>query len=1428
MPAPAAQGALPLASAPVSYSTASRLITAAQAMLPALTAGRPLEARNLREAMSAAFETTDTEGGWGWRDAYEAVEIAQILFMRRYFCGMQRRTTSPQQLLRLIARVAALTPTHTRRSEESQLLQQFSTPLELAFVAQRAAAIHPTDRVLEPSAGTGMLAIFAEMAEASLTLNEISDTRSQILTQLFATAGVTRFDAEQIHDYLPRSIRPTVILMNPPFSASPQISGKRTDACLRHIRSALQRLEPQGRLVAITGAHCTPSHFPEDFRQFSDIATVRFSAPMAGKLFYRHGTTIPTRLTVFDRVSADRADYPCFPEVDTAASLLTLIDHHLPDRLIPAPAQPTSASARILLSPVTRRQSVRNAPAPAALPAAELTYECIDPTVQTAKLNDTLYEPYRVQSIRIEGAKPHPSTLVQSAAMASVAPPSPTYRPHLPPHIVTDGLLSDAQLESVIYAGEAHAHHLSGHWRINASHDVLTRAQPGDEGTVTFRRGWFLGDGTGSGKGRQIAGIVLDNWIKGRRKALWISKSDKLIEDAQRDWSALGQEKLQIVPLARFAQGKAIALDEGILFTTYATLRSAEREGKKARVHQIAEWLGPDFDGVIVFDEAHAMGNAAGVKGNRGDSGPSQQGLAGLRLQYLLPDARVVYVSATGATTVENLAYAQRLGLWGSDDFPFASRADFVSAMQEGGIATMEVLARDLKALGLYASRSLSYEGVIVDVLEHPLTDAQTRIYDAYARAFQIIHTHLNEALKAANVTGSEGTLNRQAKAAARSAFESNKQRFFSHLITAMKVPTLIRSIEQDLASGHAAVIQLVTTSEALMERRLAHIPPAEWHDLSIDVTPREYVLDYLAHGFPTQLYERYTDEHGNLLSRPVVRDGQPVTCREAEARRDRMIEHLAALPPVQSALDQLLHHFGADAVAEVTGRSRRILRMERGGQSTLTVQNRPAAANLAEAQAFMNDEKHILIFSDAGGTGRSYHADLAAANQRLRIHYLLEAGWKADTAIQGLGRSNRTNQKQPPVFRPVTTDVRGEKRFLSTIARRLDSLGAITRGQRQTGGHGMFRAEDNLESSYGRAALRQFYAMLFHGHITACSLARFEEATGLRITSEADGTLLDELPPITTFLNRLLALEINLQNDLFTHFEQLLTTRIESAVSGGTYEVGLETIDAESLIITNRVTIDTHLATGAETRLFTVRRKDRNHPLALDAAIALAHEHHGQLLVNPSSRRAAIALPSASWTLDDGTVEPRIRLIRPTERTSLPEAVLADTRWDIADAALFSTRWQDEVDAVPAFSETTFHVVTGLLLPIWKRLPFDNPRVYRFETDDGERVIGRLVPESYVASLHQPTGISATPDQALALLRAGTPVALSPRAKLISAKVMGHSRIELKGFDAAAIERLKSHGLTSEIINWQLRLFVPVTDQAAAIIARLMTDRAI
>ena len=1461
------------------------IFQAAQALLKFLEAGKRVDAKVLRATMEAAFGGSDAEGRWLWKDAYEAAETAQVLFVAKYGAAMRRQSQSDKagpagqgatSFLAMLERLAGLVGTQTRRSEESQKRQQFSTPLPLAFVAAEAAGVSAGDLVLEPSAGTGMMAVFAHIAGARLMLNEYAELRAKLLEQSFGTNAVTRFDAATIHDRLDADLVPSLVVMNPPFSATPGVEGRFKSTTARHVRSALQRLAPEGRLVVITGEGFGPTApaWRETFRDLQTIGRVVFTAGIASKAFAANGTTIETRLTVIDKVPADdpaRFD-GCHAMATDAADLLRLVLANCPQRLA-APVSdvpvvtaepdgngaPTSSSssrsgsASVVESVAVLRERAKSETRELELAASRHILDGVETAevstlprawaANQAALTASLYERYELQSIEIEcdgnAAVSHPTTLVQSAAMASVAPPVPSYRPILPVSLIRDGHLSDAQIESVIYAGEAHATFLSGEWTRDAETGILVAGAEGAEGhgnSFKLRRGWFLGDGTGCGKGRQVAGIIMDNWLKGRRKAVWLSKSDKLIEDARRDWTALGGAASDIIPLSKFKQGADIALKAGILFVTYATLRSAERtigDVKKAsRLTQVTDWLGEGFDGVIAFDEAHAMANAAGGKSERGDKKPSQQGKAGLDLQNAVPGARVIYVSATGATEVGNLAYASRLGLWGTGDFPFVNRAAFVSAMEAGGIAAMEVISRDLKALGLYMARSVSYEGVEYEMLVHQLTSAQVAIYDSYAEAFQIIHSHLDAALLASGVTSDEGTLNAQAKSAARSAFESNKQRFFQHLICAMKCPSLIPAIEADLAVGHSAVVQIVSTSEALLDRRLAEIPASEWNDIQIDVTPREYVLDYLQHSFPVQLFEPYTDEDGNLRSRPVMDEaGNPVLCRESVAKRDKMIEHLGSLAPVQGALDQLLWHFGTDTVAEVTGRSRRVVRGKDANpaNSKLKVQTRPASSNLSETQSFMDDAKRVLIFSDAGGTGRSYHADLGAKNQRLRVHYLLEPGWRADNAIQGLGRTHRTNQAQPPLFRPVATDVKGEKRFLSTIARRLDTLGAITRGQRQTGGQGMFRAEDNLESPYARAALRRFFGAVHSGRIEACSLTRFQEMTGLELVGE-DGTLLDELPPIQRFLNRCLALTIAMQNAIFEAFTGILDGIVEAAIAGGTFDVGLETLTAERFSIVERKTIF-EAASGATTTALTIEAIHRNTPTVLGEALAVhARQQRGErgarLLVNTQSDRAAVEITASAMMDDDGGIIERIKLIRPMGSDSMTALEMAASHWQPVDEADFAAAWTAEVNAVPEFSTSKLTIVSGLLLPIWDRLPEENCRVYRLQTDEGERVIGRMVTVEQLGTVYARLGLGntvtmSTDEIESAVMQRAATVPLTGSSSgsdlaLRRSRVMNAWRMEVTGFDPSILPILKALGCRTEIIAWKTRAFLPLGDRPA------------
>ena len=1455
------------------------IFAAARTLLPVLEAGQPLDAATLRDAMTNAFAVSDAEGGWVWKDAYEAAEAACVLFLQHYGRGMRRTcgagSDGPRRMLAMLEAVAALEPSHTRRSEEQVRLQQFSTPLPLAYAALQAAAIRPGDVVLEPSAGTGMLAVMAECAlgdsvTGNLHLNEYAQTRARLLTKLFPQAVVTAFNAESIADRL-RDVRPTVVLMNPPFSAMPSVDRITRDADLRHVRSAASMLPPGGRLVTITSAHCAPG---DAVGRLDPPARCVFTMAVDGRAYARRGTGFDTRLTVLERGAGPAVDIDGSARAADAAELLDAVISRVPSRQPIAPAPVSAGPARDLFGKPVAPKPAKRGPKPASTPetrqahdwgpVSELVVETgpVEPVAaeaETSAADTGPYAPWRPGVVRVPGAVEHPTPLVQSAAMAAVPHPVPAWRPMLPERVVSDGLLSDAQLESVVLAGEAHSRHLAAQYRIGSQWETVHRCnvdgdadeevdtsfvtQDGEtlSEPVRFRRGWMLGDGTGCGKGRQVAAIILDNRLRGRKRALWLSQSDKLLEDARRDWTALGGLESDVIPLGNFRQGMEIPLDEGILFATYATLRSPSRQGRPSRLDQIVEWLAGSldeedrhaFDGVVVFDEAHAMANAAGSKSERGEVKPSQQGRAGLRLQNALPDARIAYVSATGATTLPGLAYAGRLGLWAAGETPFEKRTDFVSAMEAGGVAAMEVVARDLKALGLYQARALAYDGIKVDILEHPLTPEQRRIYDAYAGAFKVIHANIEEALKATGIVQGEDTLNKNAKAAALSAFEGTKQRFFGHLLTGMKCPSTIRAIEADLAAGRSSVVQLVSTGEALMERRIADVPASEWDDLNIDLTPRDAILSYLMHAFPVQLQEPFTDDGGNLLSRPARDpDGNPVICREAEDRRDALIEKLAALPPVPTALDQIVQHFGHEAVAEVTGRSRRVLRITDAKGERLALRSRPASANLAETAAFMDGEKRILVFSMAGGTGRSYHADLSCGNTERRIHYLLEPGWRADQAIQGLGRTHRTHQASAPLFRPVTTDVKGERRFIATIARRLDSLGAITRGQRDSqtamGGSdaALFRESDNLESVYARAALRQFYGALWRGSIEGWNLERFEKATGLKLTWE--GSLKDDLPPMPRFLNRLLALPIAEQNQLFAELEKRIASNIEQAIEAGSYEVGVETVTADSLAVAGRETLYEHPGTGAATELVEIVRRDRLAPLTAESALEIANRDPApdslprtgsggkpRLAVNARSKRAAVVLPASSRMIDDGGVQERVRLIRPATGETMARAEFDASSWRRADEAQWRRVWDAEIAGLPSHRESRFWLATGLLLPVWDRLPAENMRVRRLTSDDGQNLIGRVLDAEQVRAVRAGFGLDGGPamtgNEAFeAVMGRGNALALANGWRLARRRIMGADRVEIERPADTDMDALKRMGCQTEIVSWRTRVFAP------------------
>ncbi|WP_349256420.1 strawberry notch C-terminal domain-containing protein, partial [Sphingobium sp.] len=467
---------------------------------------------------------------------------------------------------------------------------------------------------------------------------------------------------------------------------------------------------------------------------------------------------------------------------------------------------------------------------------------------------------------------------------------------------------------------------------------------------------------------------------------------------------------------------------------------------------------------------------------------------------------------------------------------------------------------------------------------------------------------------------------------------------------------------------------------------------------------------------------------------------GNPVYNPEAEAARAQMIEHLCALPPIMSALDGVLEHFGHDRVAEVTGRTKRLISTGDGRQK---LETRSTRTSQAEAAAFMQGLKRILIFSDAGGTGRSYHASMDVPNQEQRVHLLLEPGWRADRAIQGLGRTHRTHQASTPLFRPVTTDCKGELRFTSTIARRLDSLGALTRGQRQTGGQNLFDPADNLESEYACAALVTWFHLLVDGKLTSISHDDFEDRTGLELCDK-DGVLKEELPPIQRWLNRILALPIGLQNSIFDEFLSLVETRVSAAREAGRLDVGVETILVDSATLIDDTLLRTDSVSGATSHLLTIEIARRRTPVTLERVLRIAEsDSTAVFLVNAKSGMVALQTRARALMEEkDGTPIPRFELTRPTRREYIREHELFESAWNIVGRDAFCEKWQAEAnEAANKVDTETIRLATGLLLPIWSALPSDHLVVNRIADKAGNSWLGRLVFDEHVVQLFTKLG---------------------------------------------------------------------------------------
>jgi len=229
---------------------------------------------------------------------HEVAEAAlNLLILQKYgqmLLGSKEAVESVSSYLRPLQKWL---PTQTWRSETQITYQQFSTPAPIAFLAAYPLKIGSTDTVLEPSCGTGSLAVWARAAGASVVTNEI-DPRRRDLARCIGF-DPTAYDAEFIDDLLPDCVAPNIVLMNPPFSSTGgRMKNNQSKFGFRHVESALRRLANGGRFAVILGESGSPAN-PSGKRFWDSLSPnieVTRSISLSGREYYRHGTTVGVTL----------------------------------------------------------------------------------------------------------------------------------------------------------------------------------------------------------------------------------------------------------------------------------------------------------------------------------------------------------------------------------------------------------------------------------------------------------------------------------------------------------------------------------------------------------------------------------------------------------------------------------------------------------------------------------------------------------------------------------------------------------------------------------------------------------------------------------------------------------------------------------------------------------------------------------------------------------------------------------------------------------------------------------------------------------------------------------------------------------------------------------------------------------------------------
>jgi len=1085
------------------------------------------------EKLAASFGITDKT------EVKELTELAIVCRAR----GLAHSTQSREEKFYDIVDLYNSQVNLSHRTSQSILLQQYSTPSPIGYIAGIFCHLDEGVSVFEPSAGNGLLTIAANPYQC--TVNEIDTVRRRNLeTQGYGL--VMNGDATKPFKGLEKKF--DAVLTNPPFGMMDTEVMWDTFPIkpLEHVMAlrALDCMKDEGRAAIIIGGHT----------KWDDKGRIQ-----AGKnrIFFNY---LYSRYNVADVINID--------------------GHKLYSR------QGTSFDVRLIL--INSRKYKPSGAAPVYNSAKDKEVKTFDDLFQRVmdaaeniKLmkanNDLELEALELQKLfgGSDLGAPYETASEACVVLNTQVPDSMAFETRqavLSIKREVGGDIDNFVRHRLKYRTKAELCKVLSAEQIDAVAMAIYNIEARGQGMI-------IGDQTGIGKGRVAAAMIRYAVVQGH-KPVFLTEKANLFSDIYRDLSAIGSAHFkpfivntkesktdikdedgniiyQAPPVTeqnRIIADKAVPANYDFVVATYSQFNSPEKKPEKPNfLREIAE------GNIFIMDEAH---NSSGSS-NTGEF--LQKVIAGTK--------GVVFLSATFAKRPDNMPiYAMKTSIADCN----MSKDDLVDAITRGGVALQEILSSQLVAEGQMVRRERSFEGVEVNYLtlddkaeEHrAIADNITDILrDIIAFQGTYVDEQIEELDKIAVAEGKEVELREGTSQAGVDSqpYFSKVFQVINQMLFSLKADAVAERTIQRLKEGKKPVIAFASTMGSFIEgmENEHGMLVSDGDTINADFT------EVLKRGLDGILRYSEKDVDGNSIHKKFELSELP---QEAQAEYHRIWNKIKnastgiTISPIDAIIKKLKE--AGYSVAEVTGRKFELQLNPKTGKG-LVLSRKRINTNDAFRQ-FNNNEVDVLMINQSGSTGASAHAIPTAKvpkdQVRQRVMIVLQAELDINTEVQKRGRINRTGQILKPIYDYVTSAIPAEKRLMMMLQKKLKSLDANT-ASNQKQSNKILDVPDFL-NKYGDKIVKDYLIENREVNALLDDPLRLEDSKA--DSGSQEGNILEDAAHKVS--GRVAVLSTKMQADFYNDISERYSDYADYLKQVGEYDLEVEAMNLEAETVGSKV----------------------------------------------------------------------------------------------------------------------------------------------------------------------------------------------------------------------------------------------------------------